>query len=92
MKRIFLSLFLISSVALTLELSLVRLFDVLLNPSFCFLVLTCALFSMGLAGVYGAFRPPSASIRSLAGTAGLLGVFIALLFPLLHIIPFRLYS
>lgn len=92
MNRSFIPIFLISAALLALELSLVRLFDVVLNPSFGYMVLTCALFFMGLAGVYGALRPPPDRQGYLAGVACLFGVSIAALLPLLNVIPFELYK
>ncbi len=42
------------------ELSLIRVFDVLFYPNIAYMIITCALFAIGLAGIYTVFRPPRA--------------------------------
>lgn len=53
------AVFLVSMVTLIVELTLARLFDVLLNTNISYLVLTCVVFSLGLSGVYVAIKPMS---------------------------------
>jgi spermidine synthase len=49
--------FLVAMVTLMVELVLTRLFDVLLTTNVSYLVVTCAMFSLGLSGAYVAIRP-----------------------------------
>jgi len=51
-----LALFFIAAATLMLELALTRVFDVILNPNMAYMVIACALFSFGLAGVYITLR------------------------------------
>ena len=48
-----LALFFIAAATLMLELLLTRVFDVILTPNMAYMVIACALFSFGLAGVLG---------------------------------------
>ena len=57
MLRISAGLFLISLTTLMMELLLTRVFDVILYPNMAYMVITCALFSFGLAGIYLSLRP-----------------------------------
>lgn len=50
-------IFIIAGASLLLELALIRVFDVLWYPHMAFLVITLAMFSFGLAGVYLSLRP-----------------------------------
>jgi hypothetical protein len=43
---------------LVLELALARAFEVILVPNVAYMVITCAVFGYGLAGLYLAVRPP----------------------------------
>ena len=52
------ALFCIAAATLMLELLLTRVFDVILTPNLAYMVIACALFSFGLAGVYVTLRPP----------------------------------
>ena len=45
------ALFCIAAATLMLELLLTRVFDVILTPNLAYMVIACALFSFGLAGV-----------------------------------------
>ena len=42
----------IAFVTLLLELTLIRVFDVILDPSIGYMVVTIAMFSLGLGGIY----------------------------------------
>jgi spermidine synthase len=50
-------IFLVSMVTLMVELVFTRLFDVLLTTNISYVVVTCALFSLGLSGAIVAIRP-----------------------------------
>lgn len=50
--RLSLGVFLISLTALMLELILIRVFDVLFNPVSSYLIVSCAIYSFGLSGLY----------------------------------------
>jgi hypothetical protein len=58
LRRISFGIFLVALVTLMVELLLTRVFDVLLVPNVAYLIITCALFSFGLSGIYRVFRPP----------------------------------
>lgn len=57
MLKVSLGIFLVACVTLMLELVLIRVFDVILYPNIAYMVITCAMFCLGLAGVYRALRP-----------------------------------
>lgn len=50
--RLSCGVFLISLTALMLELVLIRVFDVLFNPASSYLIVSCAIYSFGLSGLY----------------------------------------
>ncbi len=85
------ALFLVAAATLMLELLLTRVFDVILTPNMAYMVIACALFSFGLAGVYLAIRPRRlsrqadrfAALAALAFAASALAVM-----PALNRIPF----
>lgn len=52
-----LALFCLASATLMLELALTRVFDVILNPNMAYMVIACALFAFGLAGICVALQP-----------------------------------
>ena len=59
MRTTQLALFLVAATTLILELLLTRAFDVILTPNLAYMVIACAMFSFGLAGIYIAVRPIS---------------------------------
>ncbi len=56
MKRIFGAVFAIALITLMMELVLTRAFDVMIRPNMSYMVVTCALFAFGLAGIYMTLR------------------------------------
>ncbi len=80
-----------ASVALlSFELAVIRLFDVLLSPAFGSLVLTTALFSLGVSGLFATLRPGATAAPPVVRLAGALGVTMAAAVPLLGAIRFEL--
>lgn len=57
MRRTFAGLFLITLTTLLLELTLIRVLDVLWYPNFAYMIITMAMLAFGLAGVYTSIRP-----------------------------------
>lgn len=57
MRRLSLGVLLIALSTLILELTLTRIFDVVLIPNLGYFVVTSAVFAFGLAGVYATLRP-----------------------------------
>ena len=91
MLRISVGVFLIALTTLMLELTLIRVFDVLWYPNMAYLIITLAMFSFGLAGVYASLRPAedaTAMDFKIALMAALLGIFALLLLPVLDRFPF----
>lgn len=90
--RVSCGLAIIAAVTLMLELILVRAFDVMMNSEMSHLILSCAMFSFGLSGVYAALGPlPAGSNpdRYVTRLAIGFGVFALLLLPLLNLNPFN---
>jgi spermidine synthase len=91
MAGLYLGIFLIALDVLMVELTLIRVFDILWYPNMAYLIITLAMFSFGLAGVYSAIRPLREDVEisnRIAVLSALLGVFTLLLFPILHYFPF----
>jgi spermidine synthase len=90
--RIACGLAIVAAATLMLELLLIRAFDAMMNGEMSHLIITCAMFSFGLSGVYASLRPlppgtdPARYITKLA--LGL-GVFTLLLMPLFDLNPFN---
>ena len=57
MRRLSFGVLLIALSTLILELTLTRIFDVVLIPNLGYFVVTSAVFAFGLAGVYATLRP-----------------------------------
>jgi len=81
---------LVSMSLLLLELTMIRVFDVILAPNTGFMVLTSAMFALGFGGIYEYLRPLSEErarqnafrLSLAAGAAALL------IFPVFNILPF----
>lgn len=73
-----------------LELCMVRVFDVILNPSMGYMVVTAAMFALGLGGIYVYLLHPSRSrlVRLLPPLSLGYGVTALALLPLLNLLPF----
>lgn len=85
-----LSLFLIASATLCLELLLTRVFDVILTPNLAYMVITCAMFAFGLAGIYLTLResPAETLVPYLAPISVLFSVAAISLLPIFNSLPF----
>jgi len=86
-----LALFFMAAATLMIELVLTRVFDVILNPNMAYMVIACALFSFGLAGVYVTLQADrfwSATPRWLPAIAALFAVSTLALRPALNGLPF----
>lgn len=76
---------------LMLELTLVRVFDVIWYPNMAYMVITLAMFCFGLSGIYSSLRPvkEGADVHGyLARLAFLFAVFALAILPALNWIPF----
>ncbi len=92
MRRVYGGLFLVASATLTVEVLLTRIFDVLLWPNLSFMIISGAIFGLGLGGLYELLWPSRAPIddRRLARPALILALAIWCLPLLLNAIPFAL--
>lgn len=91
MYRINIGLLCIALTTLMLELTLVRVFDVIWFSNMAYMVITLAMFCFGLSGIYSSLRPlgqKSDVSRFLAGIALLFALFSLALLPILNLIPF----
>ena len=57
MRRLSFGVLLVALSTLVLELMLTRVFDVTLTPNLSYFVVSLAVFSFGLAGIYATLRP-----------------------------------
>ncbi len=91
MRPLALGISLTALVTLVLELALTRVFDVILMPNMAYMVITCAVFAFGLAGLYTTIWPlrdrgPAGSVLALL--AALFAVAAVALLPALNLLPF----
>jgi len=91
-RTLLLGVALIAATTLMLELLLTRVFDVVLLPNTAYMVITCAVFAYGLAGLYVTVRPfpEQLSVDRVAAVLTLLaGGTSVLLLPAINAIPFK---
>ncbi|HEX3701832.1 MAG TPA: hypothetical protein VHU82_00785 [Vicinamibacterales bacterium] len=88
MHRTYVGLFLIALVTLVVEVLLTRIFDVLLWPNVSFMIISCALFGLGLGGLYDVLEIRGGDALDLSGIALLFGVSVWALPLLLNAVPF----
>jgi hypothetical protein len=89
--KVKLAIFLTALSTLMIEVLLIRVFDVLLRPNMAYMIVTCAMFSFGVAGVYGTLRPPKtgeAILRHVGGFAIACAIAIVAIRPVLNVLPF----
>lgn len=90
MRQILCGIFLVSFAALTTELTLIRVFDVILTANTSYMIVTCALFAFGVAGVWRVLRPLPAETNYRAVGARLSLLFAAsvlLILPVSNALP-----
>jgi hypothetical protein len=93
LARIPFGIFLIALVTLMVELLMIRVFDAILLPNLAYMIISCALFAFGLAGVYATLRPVSRTAdveKYLAGLSAALALACFAQLPLLNLNPFDL--
>lgn len=91
MNKTAFGVFFIALASLLLELVLIRVFDVLWYPNMAYMVITLAVFSFGLAGVYLSIKPLKKNENSwkwLTVAAVLMAVSSLLLIPMLNNVQF----
>src|SRR5688572_5782905 len=80
---------------LMIELSLIRAFDVLFYPNIAYMIITCAIFAFGLAGVYTVLRPQleRKTVQSFLSIRALLFSIATLaIMPVTNLLPFDFYE
>ena len=86
MRRYTVGIFLTALVSLMIELLLTRVYEVIIASNISYLVITCAMFAIGGAGVYRTLKPmpddPATVDRALSLYAVIVAVAILLLRPL----------
>ena len=91
MSRTALGVFCIALSALLLELNLIRIFDVLWYPNMAYMIITLAVFSFGLAGVYLSLKPSVKTDQTwltLTYITVAMAVWVALMKPMIDNLPF----
>ena len=90
--RVKLGLGLITLSTLLLELSLIRILDVILNPVMGYMVITATMFALGLGGIYVfIFRSRSKDqMRLLPWLSVFYALFVISLLPVFNWLPFNL--
>jgi len=90
MRRISFGVLLVALSTLVLEVMLTRVFDVTLTPNISYFVVTLAVFSFGLAGIYATLRPIpiDQDIRRILCTRSVgFAVATLLLIPVINVLP-----
>lgn len=90
MRRVSFGVLLIALSTLVLELMLTRVFDVTLTPNLSYFVVSLAVFSFGLAGIYATLRPVPVErdIRPwLTGCCVAFAAAVLLLHPIINALP-----
>src|SRR5215475_1447507 len=90
MRRLSFGVLLIALSTLVLELMLTRVFDVTLTPNLSYFVVSLAVFSFGLAGIYATLRPVPVErdiSRLLAGCCIGFAATALLLIPVIDALP-----
>ena len=80
---------------LMIELSLIRVFDVLFYPNIAYMIITCAIFGFGLAGIYSVLRPlkEAEAVQSfLSSRALLFSIATLAILPVTNFLPFDFYA
>jgi spermidine synthase len=80
-----------AAASLMLELLLMRAFDVMLTPGMAYLVVSSAVFSIGVAGIYATLRPlrdTARLSRALASASLAFALASVLVLPAMNLLPF----
>jgi spermidine synthase len=90
MRRTYVGLFLLALTTLVVEVLLTKIFDVLLWPNVSFMIISCAMFGLGLGGLFEILWPRAAAENKikLPQTTLLFSLSIWALPLLLNFIPF----
>lgn len=91
MHLLYFSVCFLSALTLMAELLLTRVFDVIMTPNMSYLVITCVMFSFGLAGVYISIRPVGETADPrllLSRVMALFALSVALIHPVINRLPF----
>lgn len=91
MNRVYAALFLIALATLTTELSLIRVFDVLFYPNIAYMIISTALFGLGLGAIYSVLGRPLARENrrnTLSKWAAINGIGTAAILPIVNLLPF----
>jgi spermidine synthase len=94
-RRLSFGISLMSISTLMIELSLIREFDVLFYPNLAYMIITCAIFAFGLAGIYSVLRPrkvPEAVRSFLSSRAFLFSIATLAIMPVTNLLPFDFYE
>ena len=95
MRRLSFGISLMAVSTLMIELSLIRAFDVLFYPNIAYMIITCAIFAFGLAGIYSVLRPLKATETVhtfLSSRALLFAVATLAIRPVTNLLPFDFYA
>ena len=90
MRKLSCGVLLIALSTLVLELMLTRVFDVTLTPNLSYFVVSLAVFSFGLAGIYATLRPVAVErdiAPTLTGCCVAFALTVLLLIPVINILP-----
>jgi spermidine synthase len=90
MRKLSLGVLLVALSTLVLELMLTRVFDVTLTPNLSYFVVSLAVFSFGLAGIYATLRPVPVErdiSGRLAGCCVGFAATVLLLIPVINVLP-----
>ncbi len=91
MNRLYTGIFLVALMTLVTQLALTRAFDVILVPHLAYMIITCAMFSIGLSGIVAVLIPlPNSTNRRafLSVLALLLAVSTLSILPITNSLPF----
>jgi spermidine synthase len=94
-RRLSIAISLMAVSTLMIELSLIRVFDILFYPNLAYMIITCAIFAFGLAGIYSVLRPlkdPEAVQSFLSSRALLFSIATLAILPVTNLLPFDFYE
>jgi hypothetical protein len=91
--RTYIGLFVLALATLLVEVLLTRIFDVIMWPNIAFAIISCAMFGLGLGGLYEVVRAPAPARSTSASAARAALVFALSVWSLplmLNVVPFSL--